>query len=55
MVFDFVKSKTLFKTSAGHTETVFDCCFSPHTPDLFASSSYDSTIKVVLFSLFMLF
>lgn len=33
-------------TPASHTETIFDCKFSPSTPDIFASCSYDGTIKL---------
>ena len=34
------------KTTPGHTETIFDCKFSPATADIFASASYDGTLKM---------
>lgn len=33
-------------TTAGHCETVFDCRFAAHNPDLISSCSYDGTIRI---------
>ena len=33
-------------TLPGHCESVFDCRFSNHSPDIFASASFDQTIKI---------
>lgn len=36
----------LLDTAPGHCETVFDCRFSTHDPDLMSSCSYDGTIRI---------
>ena len=35
-----------YRTPAGHSETIFDCRFSQHDPNLFASCSYDGSIRI---------
>jgi len=45
-VYHIPKKQLEFKTFAGHTETIFDCAFSPVSPDVFATASYDGTIKL---------
>lgn len=35
-----------YSTCAGHTDTIFDCRLSPVSPDVLATCSYDSTVKV---------
>jgi hypothetical protein len=35
-----------FSTQPAHSETIFDCRFKPSSPNILATSSYDSTIKV---------
>lgn len=35
-----------FQTEAGHAETVFDLEFNPSNRDIYASCSYDGTIRV---------
>jgi len=46
VVYDLERNCTAFKTCAGHTDTIFDCLFSVDDPDLFASSSYEGTVKI---------
>lgn len=45
-LYDMLKKQMEFCTQPGHTETVFATKFSPHSPDILATSSYDSTIKI---------
>jgi WD40 repeat protein len=45
-VFNLQKNQTEFCIAAGHTDTVFDCAFDPTTPEIFATASYDGTIKI---------
>ncbi|GMH86841.1 hypothetical protein TrST_g12244 [Triparma strigata] len=45
-VFDMKKKQREFITPSGHTETVFGCEYSPSSPDIMATSSYDSTVKI---------
>ncbi|KAJ4458566.1 putative Vegetative incompatibility protein HET-E-1 [Paratrimastix pyriformis] len=45
-VFDLRRRQTLFQTTPGHTETVFDCQFKPSNADVLATSSFDGTIRV---------
>ena len=46
MVYHLEKRHIEFKTSDGHTETIFDCRLSPHSPDVFATASFDTTLKI---------
>lgn len=46
VVYDIPSAKVLHKTPASHTETIFACKFCPTNCFLFASSSYDSTVKI---------
>jgi WD40 repeat protein len=46
VVFHMVKLQMEYCTAAGHTETIFDCSFSPASPDLLATASYDGTVKL---------
>ncbi len=45
-VFHLEKKHLDFVTGYGHTETIFDCKFSPLTADTFATGSYDGTLKL---------
>jgi WD40 repeat protein len=40
------KMQTEFVTAAGHTNTIYECAFCPTNADVFASASYDGTVKV---------
>jgi WD40 repeat protein len=46
VVYDMKNNRVDFKSAAGHTETIFACKFSPHSPHCFATGSYDGTIKI---------
>ena len=46
VVFHMVKMQMEYCTAAGHTETIFDCSFSPASPDVLATASYDGTVKL---------
>ena len=46
VVHHFGKKQLEYSTFAGHTETIFDCSFSPKSPDLLATCSYDRTVKI---------
>lgn len=46
VVFHMVKLQMEYCTAAGHTETIFDCSFSPASPDILATASYDGTVKL---------
>jgi WD40 repeat protein len=43
VVYHMVKMQVEFCSSAGHTETIFDCSLSPASPDVLATASYDTT------------
>jgi WD40 repeat protein len=43
VVYHMVKMQVEFCSSAGHTETIFDCSFSPASADSLATASYDTT------------
>ena len=45
-IFNIEKRKVEFMTEAGHAETVFDLEFSPSDRNIFASCSYDGTVRV---------
>ncbi len=45
-VYNLEKRKIEFQTEAGHAETVFDLEFCPMDRNLFASCSYDGTVRV---------
>lgn len=46
VVYHIEKRQVEYKTAASHTETIFDACFSPHSCDIFATASYDQTVKL---------
>jgi WD40 repeat protein len=46
IIYHMVKMQLEYSTAAGHTETIFDCNFSPSSPDVLATASYDGTVKV---------
>ena len=46
VVYHMGKQQLEYSTAAGHTETIFDCCFSPQSPDVLATCSYDRTVKL---------
>lgn len=45
-VFSLSQRKIVYCTEAGHSETIYDCRFSPASPDVLATASYDGTIKL---------
>jgi len=45
-VFNIEKRKIEFLTEAGHAETVFDLEFCPSNRNVFASCSYDGSIRI---------
>jgi len=45
-LYDMNKKQKEFITEPGHTETVFATEFSPQSPNILATSSFDSTIKI---------
>eukprot|EP01038_Epipyxis_sp_PR26KG_P004746 gene4746-6657_t len=45
-IYNIQRKKIEYKSSAGHTETIFDCKFSPSSPNLFSTVSYDGTVKL---------
>lgn len=45
-VYNWQRSQLEFTTSAGHTETIFDCKFSPKSPNIFCTASYDGLLKI---------
>lgn len=46
LYFNLQRHQLEFQSSSGHTETIFDATFCPHSPDVLATVSYDQTIKV---------
>ncbi|CAM9101486.1 unnamed protein product, partial [Ectocarpus fasciculatus] len=44
--YDFIRREVVNSTVGGHTDTVFDCCFSPFDPNIFTTCSFDGTLKV---------
>jgi hypothetical protein len=47
-VFHMVTRQMKFQGLPGHTETIFDVRFRPDSPDVLATASFDSCIKVGL-------
>lgn len=45
-VFNMQNDQVEFSSSAGHTDTIFCCKYSPLSPHLFATCSFDGTVKV---------
>mmetsp|Transcript_2916 Transcript_2916/g.4234 ORF Transcript_2916/g.4234 Transcript_2916/m.4234 type:complete len:1247 (+) Transcript_2916:67-3807(+) len=45
-IYNMAQNKIEFLTTPGHTETIFDCAFANHDPNLFATCSYDGNIKI---------
>ncbi|CDW86163.1 wd repeat-containing protein 17 [Stylonychia lemnae] len=45
-VFNLEKRRIEFQSEAGHAETVFDLEFSPTDRNIFASCSYDGTVRI---------
>lgn len=45
-LYDLKQDNMDFITPGSHTETIFDCCFHPSDPNIFATSSYDHSLKV---------
>lgn len=45
-VFSLGKKKLEFVTEPGHSETIFDLAIKSDDPNLYASASYDGTIKI---------
>lgn len=46
LLYDFVTREVVNSTCAGHTDTVFDCCFSPSDPNVVVTCSFDGTLKM---------
>lgn len=45
-VFNLSSRMLEFGTCAGHTDTIFDCAFRTSSADMFATASYDGTVKL---------
>ncbi|KAG2445130.1 hypothetical protein HYH02_008598 [Chlamydomonas schloesseri] len=45
-VFDLASQTTLWRQEGGHTETIFDCRFCTTDPNLLATASFDSSVRV---------
>lgn len=45
-VFHTQRQQLEFSTAPGHTDTIFDCVFAPSNSDVFATASYDGTVKL---------
>lgn len=45
-VYDLTSQHVLWRQEGGHTETVFDCRFCTTDPNLLATASFDSTVRV---------
>jgi len=45
-VYHMGKNHVEFRTGNGHIETIFDCKLSPHSAEVFATASYDATVKL---------
>ncbi|KAG1660088.1 hypothetical protein FOA52_011154 [Chlamydomonas sp. UWO 241] len=46
LVYDMDQSHVCWRTDGGHTETIFDCKFSPQDPNLLATCSFDKTVRI---------
>lgn len=46
VVYDVPSANVIYRTPASHTETIFDCEFCPSNPYLFATCSFDTTVKL---------
>ena len=46
MVYDVSIYQPIWQTQPGHTETIFCCSFSRNDPNLLATCSFDSTVRV---------
>ena len=46
LAYDFSKRDVVNSTCSGHTDTVFDSCFSPMDPNIIATCSFDGTLKI---------
>jgi WD40 repeat protein len=45
-LYDFSKKDWDFYKEQGHLETIFDCKFSNHDPNIVATASFDGTVKL---------
>jgi WD40 repeat protein len=45
-VYDIKRRRWDFLTETGHTETIFDVHFKPSNPDVLATASFDTTVKI---------
>ena len=45
-IFNLFKRQIEYCSAAGHTDTVFDCSFDPSSAEMFATASYDGTVKL---------
>ena len=46
MLYNVARSRVEWQTEGGHTETIFGCAFHPDNPNLLATCSYDSTVRL---------
>lgn len=46
MLYDVERARAQWQTQGGHTETIFGCQFHPDNPNLLATCSYDSTVRL---------
>jgi WD40 repeat protein len=45
-IYNMLREQLEYCSSAGHTDTIFCCSFSPISPNIFATCSYDGTVKL---------
>ncbi|KAK3279060.1 hypothetical protein CYMTET_13034, partial [Cymbomonas tetramitiformis] len=45
-VYNVSRKQVEWSTEGGHTETIFDCCFKSTDPNILATASYDSTVRL---------
>mmetsp|Transcript_11431 Transcript_11431/g.32447 ORF Transcript_11431/g.32447 Transcript_11431/m.32447 type:complete len:1189 (+) Transcript_11431:66-3632(+) len=46
MLYNLERRRVEWQTRGGHTETIFGCAFHPDNPNLLATCSYDSTVRL---------
>lgn len=46
MLYNVERARAEWQTQGGHTETIFGCQFHPENPNLLATCSYDSTVRL---------
>ena len=46
-VYNTSRKRVEWATQGGHTETIFDCSFKSTDPNILATASYDSTVRML--------